>query len=218
VYHHLRGKVVDVTPTSLVLEVGGVGYDVRIPLSTYEVVKGSTEATVYTHLHVREDDLKLFGFATRGERELFRVLLAVSGVGPSIAISALCALAPGDVARAIAASDHKALQKIKGVGKKLAERITLELRDRAGELLVLLGIDASQAATQRAASGGRPASLLRSAEAQDAIAALMALGFERKSAEDRIDSALRHREERGGGAAPVNVEVLIKESLRSGSS
>ena len=214
-YHHLRGKVMELTPTSLVLEVGGVGYDLRIPLSTFDVLKGAKEAkeaSVFTHLQVREDDLRLFGFATVAERELFRFLVSVSGVGPATAIAALCSLTPKEIAQAIGSGDLKTLQKIKGVGKKLAERMNLELRDRVGSLMVLLGVDEALAAAARAASGA-PAGPQRVPEALDAIDALVAIGFDRKSAEERVDVVLRKVGPKGPRGR--DVEWIIKECLRS---
>ena len=215
-YHHLRGKVVELSPTSIVLEVGGVGYDVRIPLSTHDALRGKKEACVYTHLHVREDDMRLFGFGTPAERELFRFLVSVSGVGPSTALAALCALTPEDVARAISSGDHRVLQRIKGVGRKTAERIALELRARVKEISAALGVKEQGAGS--AGSGAFPPALMRNPVAVDAIGALLALGFDRKGAEERVEVMCRQmevRREKEGGE-PFNVEALIMECLRSG--
>lgn len=215
-YHHLRGKLVDLSPTSVVLEASGVGYDLRIPLSTFESLKGRSEAVVFTHLHVREDELRLFGFATKPERELFRFLLSVAGVGPSIALAALCSLAPRELARAISAGESKTLQRIKGVGKKLAERIVLELRDRSEDLLLVLGpADGEAPEGAREGAGDRGAGRKGwPPEAVDAVAALLALGYDRKLAEERVDTTLRSVLARAPGTA-LAVEQLIKECLRS---
>ncbi len=209
-YHHLRGKVVDLGPTSVVIEVSGVGYDLRIPLSTFERLKGAAEADVYTHLHVREDELRLFGFGTPEERELFRLLLSVSGVGPGIALSALCALSPTELAQALAASDHKLLQRVKGVGRKLAERLSLELRERAQKLLPVLGVVGTP---DRRPQSSAEDPIRRSRDAQDAIAALVSLGFEKKSAEERVDATSARL---SAGARTVPIETFIKECLRGG--
>jgi Holliday junction DNA helicase RuvA len=204
------------SPTSLVLEAGGVGYDIRIPLSTHDALRGKEEACVYTHLHVREDDMRLFGFATTAERELFRFLVSVSGVGPSIALAGLCALSPEEVAQAISSGDHRTLQRIKGVGRKTAERIALELRDRVEEIGETLGLGERGEGETRKDTVSPP--LLRSGVVVDAISALMALGFDRKAAEERVDTTYRQLQARRADpdADPPEVEVLIKECLRSG--
>jgi len=218
VYYQLRGQLIELNPTAAVLDVAGVGYDLRIPLSTYERLKGKKDVCLFTHLHVREDELRLFGFFTTGERDLFRLLLSVTGVGPSTALASLCALTPEDVARAISAGDHKTLQKIKGVGRKLAERLVVELRDRVGALLVLLGVDESRlpAGAQRPPQAG-PGKTERPKVALDAVGALVALGFDRKSAEERVDTVYRQLAgpQTAGPTPAVDLEQLIKASLRS---
>jgi Holliday junction DNA helicase RuvA len=215
VYHHLRGTVLDLNPTCVVIEAAGVGYDVSIPLSTYDRLKGKSEACIYTHLYVREDELRLYGFSTVAERELFRLLLSVSGVGPSIALAGLCALSPAEVAAALSSGDHAKLQRIKGVGRKLAERLGVELRERAQRLAMTLGLPSGGDGGERhagAASGAPPA---RAPEALDAIAALVTLGFDKKSAESRVDAACRKLEgpDRSG---KVDVESLLKTCLQGG--
>lgn len=210
-YHHLRGELRELQPALAVLEAGGVGFEVKIPLSTYERLKGKADALLYTHLHVREDELKLFGFATRAERELFRLLLGVSGVGPTTALQALSASSPDELSLSIASGDLKSLQRMKGIGKKLAERLVVELRDKVaspgsggGGLAGALPVSPGGATAARPALFERP-------EVNDAILALVSLGFERKSAEDRVlqvHAALSSRE-----AAPP-AERLIRECLR----
>lgn len=200
------------SPTSAVVEAGGVGFDLRIPLSTYERLKGKTESCLYTHLHVREDDLRLFGFATLEERDFFRLIQSVGGVGPSIALAALCALSPAEVARAVVGSDHKTLQKIKGVGRKLAERLVLELRDRVGDLALRLGMkDVSHRPGDLSKGGSRPPGHLPADS--DAILALVGLGYERREAEARVEEA---RTALLGSRPPqTDVESIIKWCLRS---
>jgi Holliday junction DNA helicase RuvA len=210
VYHHLRGELIRLTPTSVVVEAGGVGFDVRIPVSTYEALKGRKEAVLLTHLHVREDDLRLFGFATEGERELFRLLTSVAGVGPSIALGCLSTFAPAEVASAISEGDLKMLQRVKGVGKKVAERLTVELRDRLEAIGALGG-----AGGGARPAGGTPTDLSRLPEVADTAAALVTLGFDRKSAGERAASAYAALRERLGGQAPLGAEQLIKECLRN---
>lgn len=204
-YDQLRGRLLELSPTCAVLEVGGIGFDLRIPLSTFEKLKGLKEVSAYTHLHVREDDLRLFGFASRAERDLFRLCLSVTGVGPSIALAALSAMAPARLVKALAEGDAAQLQEIKGVGRKLAERLALELRDRVGALAVACGAEGSlsREATE----------VVRRPEVADTIAALITLGFERKTATERARlAALEQLKTSADGA--LDVEKLIKTCLR----
>ena len=135
-YHHLRGRLIELGSLSAVVETSGVGWHVEIPLSTRSLIgdRLGEEVLLYTHLLVREDVLKLFGFSTLEERELFRLLLSVSGTGPKIALQALSAFTVKELIRDLGSSDVDSLKRIKGVGKKLAERMVLELRDKAGVL------------------------------------------------------------------------------------
>ncbi|MBI4603897.1 MAG: Holliday junction branch migration protein RuvA [Planctomycetes bacterium] len=214
-YHHLRGAICDLCPTSVVIEASGVGFDLRIPLSTFERLKGRTEAVLYTHHHVREDERRLFGFSTKEERDLFRLLLSVTGVGPSIALAALCTLSPAEVAQAVASEDLKTLQEIKGVGRKLAERIALELRDRARDLLTALGGERDDAGTAGAGGGSQRGTYAAAGSlprpAADAVLALVALGLDRRQAEGLVQKKRRSLEVEG---RPQDTETLIKECLR----
>ena len=207
-YHHIRGEVIALSPTSAVLETGGMGYDIRIPVSTYDRLKGKKDAQLLLHLHVREDDLRLYGFATPAERDIFRLFLSVAGVGPSIALTSLSFLEPSEVARAIASDDLKTLQKIKGVGRKLAERLVLELRDRMEPLL-----EAGERALSGVRSGGRDPSKTIP-EVADTVAALVALGYERKAAEERAEGVYQALASGGENGARPSVERLVKECLR----
>jgi Holliday junction DNA helicase RuvA len=210
VYHHFRGQLCDLTPTTAVVEAGGIGFDLRIPVSTYEQLKGKKDVCLFTHLHVREDDLRLFGFATTSERDLFRLLISVNGVGPAIAIQALSASSPREVAEAIASEDLKAIQKIKGVGKKLAERLVVELRDKLHAILAGLGASTGHASQRQRLPARDPALALP--EVEDAVLALAGLGFDRKSAEEIV---LAKRSGLESSGRPISAESLIKECLRS---
>ncbi|MEE3181690.1 MAG: Holliday junction branch migration protein RuvA, partial [Planctomycetota bacterium] len=136
-YHHLRGKLIELSSLNAVVETSGVGWDVHVPLSTSSLLGEALgeEVLLYTHLLVREDVLKLFGFLSTEERALFRLLLSVSGTGPAIALQALSAFTVGELISDLSSGDVNSLKRIKGVGKKLAERLVLELRDKAGLLL-----------------------------------------------------------------------------------
>lgn len=135
---HLRGVLLRIAPDEVLLDVGGVGYAVRTPLSTYyqlERLGGGEEAALLIHTQVRDDAIELFGFVTDEELALFRKLIAVSGIGPRLAQVILSGMAPGDVLGALSTGDIARLVSIPGIGKKTAERMVLELRDAAAEIL-----------------------------------------------------------------------------------
>ena len=148
----LRGTVIEVLPMRLIIETGGVGYDVHIPLSTYDKLPApGTEAKILTHLQVREDAHVLYGFATPEERDLFLLLINnVSGIGPKLALAVLNGAAPVQFRGLVVAGDITALSRIKGVGKKTAERIIVELRDKVG---VSAAWEAASAANRAAPRG-----------------------------------------------------------------
>lgn len=133
---HLTGTVLQASPELVLLEVGGVGYELHVPLSTfYELERaGSAPVRLHVHTHVREDALELFAFATLAEKRLFQQLIGISGVGPRLAQVILSGMAPADLAAAIAAADLARLTRIPGVGKKTAERLVVELRDKVRHL------------------------------------------------------------------------------------
>lgn len=172
----LRGRLVVKAIDDVVLEVGGVGYRVLIPLSTYEVLPAEDgEATLLTYLHVREDELTLYGFATARERRLFATLLGVGGVGPRLALHVLSRLTPERFVAAIRRQDLAVLTGISGVGRKTAERLVLELKDKLADLAELEAAD-------------EPVALTTSGE--DAVKALVALGIRRGAAERAVQQTL----------------------------
>ena len=128
---HLRGRILEKQPNRIVVDVGGVGYDVSVPLSTfYGLGEPGSDIALRIHTHVREDALSLYGFATRLEQELFERLIAISGIGPKVALAVLSGIEPAELIRAIERGDLARLTAIPGVGKKTSERIVLELKDR----------------------------------------------------------------------------------------
>ncbi|MEO8196720.1 MAG: Holliday junction branch migration protein RuvA [Thermoanaerobaculia bacterium] len=174
----LSGKVVQAVPDRLILDVGGVGYQVAIPLSTfYEIQKADAGAPIrlFIHTHVREDALALYGFWTERERELFERLIAVSGIGPRLAQVVLSGMAPDELIAALAAGDVARLVRIPGVGKKTAERMVVELRDKLQALAAQL-----PAARATAAAGGSD---------NDLVAALVNLGYKPSLAEGAVGAA-----------------------------
>jgi holliday junction DNA helicase RuvA len=173
----LRGTLVEKGPNRLTVDVGGVGYDVLVPLSTfYGIGDPGVEVALRVHTHVREDVIALFGFATPLEQELFERLISISGIGPKLALAVLSGIDPGDLVRAIHTQDVARLTRIPGVGKKTAERIGLELKDR---------LPRSGAAAVELP--GPPGEDLRT----DLLSALTNLGYHRQVAEKAIDAALK---------------------------
>ena len=178
----LRGRLLQKEATRLIVDVHGVGYDVLVPLSTfYQLPDAGAEVTLRVHTHVREDVIALFGFLTVLEQLLFERLIAISGIGPRLALAVLSGIEPADLVRAVQSGDVGRLTRIPGVGKKTAERIGLELKDRLPEGL------AAAAAGEAGEGGLRP----------DLISALLNLGYHRPLAEKAVDAAL---ESEGGDA------------------
>jgi len=190
----LRGKIAEALPQCLVLDVNGVGYEVRIPLSTFDTinpVEGQV-VTLKTHLNIRENAQVLYGFATDAERDIFRLLIDhVSGIGPATAISVLSGLNVGAFKSAVVSGDVQAIARAKGVGKKTAERIVLELKDKVG---VASTWEAQQQGTTTQA-------------AADAELALVALGFKQTEARKALKSLLEEHPD-------ASADELIRAALR----
>lgn len=188
----LTGRLLDKKPNRVVVDVGGVGYDVAVPLSTfYTLGDAGVTVSLRIHTHVREDAIALFGFATALELALFERLIGVSGIGPRVALAVLSGIEPAELVRAVRTQNTARLTAIPGVGKKTAERIGLELKDRLPPALV-----AEPGAPAGAADGGG----LR----DDLLSALVNLGYQRAAAEKAIDRVV----ERGD-------EASFEESLRA---
>ena len=189
---YIRGMLVEKEPTRAVIEVGGVGYELLVPLSTYEKLpRTGSEAKLLAHHCVREDDEILFGFATDDEKAMFAKLTSVSGVGPKIALAILSGSSIAELAMSIAGGDAKRLAAIKGVGKKTAEKICVELRDKVSEF----------------AFSGRGGEGASSPIAKDAVAALRALGFNEETSAKMVSDVLAR------DAAADSVEKVIKAAL-----
>jgi len=189
---HLRGRLFEKHPNRLIVDVNGVGYDVFVPLSTfYGLGEADTDVALRIHTHVREDALALYGFATALEQELFERLIGVSGIGPRLALAVLSGIEPLHLIRAIECGDVARLRAIPGVGKKTAERISLELKDRLPRVPV-------------AASAGAPAA---PALRDDLLSALVNLGYHRPLAEKAVESAVKTTPEGG-------FERTLKQALK----
>jgi Holliday junction DNA helicase RuvA len=173
----LRGRILDKQPNRVIVDVQGVGYELIVPLSTfYDLGDEGAEAALRVHTHVREDALQLYGFLTDLERQLFERLIAINGIGPKLAVAVLSGIEPRDFMSAVARGDVARLTGVPGIGKKTAERMVLELRDR----LQLLAAPAVEAA------GGPAGDRLRA----DLVSALHNLGYHRPQAEKAIDTIL----------------------------
>jgi holliday junction DNA helicase RuvA len=188
----LRGTLVEKAPSRIIVEAGGVGYDVQVPLSTfYPLGEPGTEIVLRVHTHVREDVIALYGFASALEHDLFERLISINGIGPKLALAVLSGIEPQELIRAIRHQDVARLTAIPGVGKKTAERIGLELKDR---------LPAAAAPAQAAAS---PADQLR----DDLLSALLNLGYQKAPADKAIGKVL------DGSTRPV-FENALKSALR----
>jgi Holliday junction DNA helicase RuvA len=196
---HLRGSILEKHPNRIVIDVNGVGYDVFVPLSTfYGLGEPGAAIALRIHTHVREDALLLYGFATRLEQELFERLIGVSGIGAKVALSVLSGIEPQEFIRAIERSDLARLTAIPGVGKKTAERIVLELKDRLPRAQVAAAIGGAAAAPE--------APILR----DDVVSALVNLGYHRPLAEKAAEAAIATI----GSSPDAGFERALRQALR----
>ena len=187
----LRGKLIEKRPNAVLLDVGGVGYQVQVPLSTFAALgQLHSEATLLIHTHVREDQFSLFGFVTAREKQCFELLISASGVGPSLALKILSGMGIEQLVPAIRKGDLAALVLIPGVGKKTAERIVVELRDK------LAAVDVPEA--------GKPTT--KSQLESDVASALVNLGYDERSVEKALEKAR--------AAGGKEFETLLRESLQ----
>jgi Holliday junction DNA helicase RuvA len=192
----LRGTVLDKQPNRIVVDVQGVGYEVLVPLSTYyEAPEAGGEVSLRVHTHVREDAIQLFGFLTELERQLFERLISVSGIGPKLAIAVLSGLDAPEVLGAVQRADVARLTGIPGIGKKTAERIVLELKDRLASM------------TGAAAPETAPASTAGERLRADLLSALQNLGYHRPQAEKAVEKVL-------AGESDAPFEHALRQALR----
>ena len=189
---HLQGKLVEKTPTHIVVDCGGVGYHVNISLHTYSLLPTTDFIKLFTYLQIKEDAHTLFGFVEKSEREIFKLLLSVSGIGASIARTMLSSLDPKQVANAIASGDVSTIQSIKGIGSKTAQRVILDLKDKVLKLYDLDEVSMSQSNTNR----------------DEALSALEVLGFVRKASERVVEKIIKD-------APDSSVESIIKQALKN---
>ncbi len=189
---HIQGKLVEKSPTEVVIDCGGVGYQINISLHTYSLLPNTDFIKLYTYVQIKEDAHNLFGFVEKTEREIFKMLLSVSGIGASIARTMLSSLEPKQVIQAIASGDVGTIQSIKGIGVKTAQRVIIELKDKVLKLYALEEVSLTQSNTNK----------------DDALSALEVLGFVRKSAEKVVEKIAREN-------ADATVEFIIKQALKN---
>lgn len=188
---HLRGKMVEKNPTYVVVECNGVGYLVHISLHTFSLIKEVENIFLYTHLQVREDAHTLFGFVEKAEREVFRYLISVSGIGASTARTMLSSLSPAQVASAITSEDVATIKGVKGIGVKTAQRVIIELKDK----LIALVDSSEEMAVQK------------STAKQEALAALETLGYTKKQSGKVVEKIIAEN-------AEASVALIIKLALK----
>jgi Holliday junction DNA helicase RuvA len=192
---HLRGRLLEKQPNRVIVDVNGVGYDVHVPLSTfYEMAEPGEEVALRIHTHVREDALLLYGFATVLELQIFERLIGVSGIGPKLALAVLSGIEPNELVSAIRTANVARLTRIPGIGKKIAERIGLELKDKMASLL--------PAETAASTAAGADETLRT-----DVLSALVNLGYHRPLAERAVDSALQK-------STSTGFENVLRHALR----
>ena len=189
---HLKGRLVEKTPTNIVIDCNGVGYFVHISLHTFSNLSDTESVKLFIHLQVREDSHTLFGFSTKVEREIFRLLISVSGVGASIARTMLSSLTPDQVKDAIAQNDFATIQSVKGIWSKTAQRVVFDLKDKILKVYSLDGVSVVSNNTNK----------------NEALSALETLGFGRKQAEKICDSIVKND-------ANASVETIIKLALKN---
>jgi Holliday junction DNA helicase RuvA len=189
---HIQGRLVEKTPTEVIIDCNGVGYHINISLHTYSLLPDSESLKLFTFLQIREDANTLYGFVEKQERELFKLLLSVSGVGASTARTMLSSLAPSQIIQAIASNDLGTMQSMKGIGAKTAQRIILDLKEKVLKVYNLDEVSVVESNTNK----------------DEALSALEVLGFARKAAEKVIDKIDRE-------TPNSSIENLIKQALKN---
>jgi len=189
---HLRGKLVEKNPTYVIVECNGVGYLAHISLNTFSSLPDEEAVFLYTHLSVKEDSNTLYGFVSKIEREIFKLLISVSGVGPSIARTMCSSMTTEEIQHAIASSDVATIQSVKGIGAKTSQRVIIDLKDKIIKTYGIDEVSASQSNTNKT----------------EALSALEVLGFTNKQSERVIDRILKEDN-------TMSVENLIKQALKN---
>ncbi|MDB9913749.1 Holliday junction branch migration protein RuvA [Flavobacteriaceae bacterium] len=189
---HLKGKLIEKNPTNIVVDCNGVGYSVNISLHTFSQLPSGENVKLFIHLQVREDSHTLFGFSSKVEREVFRLLISVSGIGASIARTMLSTLSPEQVMEAITQNNIAVIQSVKGIGAKTAQRVVLDLKDKIIKIYGLDEVSLVSSNTNR----------------NEALSALETLGFARKQVEKVCDDIINKNPN-------ASVETIIKQALKN---
>ena len=189
---HLKGKLVEKSPTNVVIEVNGIGYWINISLTTFSQIPDNENIKLYTHLQIKEDSHSLYGFYTKKEREIFRLLISVSGVGTSTARTMLSSLDPQQVVEAISSNNVSIVQSVKGIGSKTAQRLIIELRDK---IIKIYDLDETYVNSNNTTR-------------EEALSALEVLGINKKSSERLVDNIIKENQD-------ISVEEIIKETLKN---
>ncbi len=189
---HLQGKLVEKSPTQVVIDCGGVGYEVNISLHTFSLLPVNENIKLFIYLLVKEDSHTLFGFMEKSEREIFKLLISVAGIGASIARTMLSSIDPKQIVNAIASGDVTTIQSIKGIGTKTAQRVILDLKEKVLKLYDIDEVSMSQSNTNR----------------DEALSALEVLGFVRKTSEKVVERIIKE-------APESTVEMIIKKALKN---
>ncbi|THD69569.1 Holliday junction branch migration protein RuvA [Robertkochia marina] len=189
---HINGKLVEKNPTEVIVECNGVGYFINVSLYTYSRIPSQENIKLFTHLIVREDAHTLYGFFDKGEREIFKLLISVSGIGASTARTMLSSMTPQEIMEAIASNDVTSIQSVKGIGAKTAQRVIIDLRDKVVKLYGMEEVAAVQDNTAR----------------DEALSALEVLGYTRKQSEKVVNKIMKESPDSG-------VEEIIKGALKS---
>ena len=189
---HIQGKLIEKNPTDVVIDCNGVGYLLNISLHTFSQIPDKENLKLYTHLQVKEDSHTLFGFSSLAEREIFRLLISVSGIGANIARTMLSSLTPKQVREGIALGDVVLIQSIKGIGAKTAQRVIIELKDKVLKIYDIDEVSVSRGNTNK----------------DEALSALEVLGFVRKQAERVVDKIIMTQPD-------ATIETIIKQALKN---
>jgi len=189
---HIQGRLVEKSPTDVVIDCNGVGYHLHISLHTFSLIPNSENIKLFTHLQIKEDAHTLFGFVEKSEREIFKLLLSVSGIGASIARTMLSSMEPKQILHAIATGDVVSIQSIKGIGTKTAQRVILDLKEKVLKVYDLDEVSMSSNNTNK----------------DEALSALEVLGFNKKLAEKAVEKIVRE-------SPDATIESIIKQALKN---
>lgn len=189
---HIRGKLVEKNPTFAIVDCNGIGYFLNISLHTFSKIPDVEAVSFYTHLYIKEDSHTLFGFADKVEREIFKLLISVSGVGPSIARTMLSSMNPEEIQHAIASEDVATIQSVKGIGAKTAQRVIIDLRDKIVKTYVI----------------SEDSQISNNTMKEEALSALEVLGFSRKQVDKLVQKIIQETPE-------TTLENIIKQALKN---